>query len=102
MSLGCHLVLPLLLYQQVIFFSVCFSCSLKLLPLLSSLSVANLAQPGTFAGNDAIVAFARNNQMNVVIHQLNAPLWQVSLCGQGTVHLLSAMAAIMCPHEDLS
>ncbi|NWT74616.1 OTUD3 protein, partial [Prunella himalayana] len=39
--------------------------------------VANLAQPGTFAGNDAIVAFARNNQMNVVIHQLNTPLWQI-------------------------
>ncbi|XP_041319405.1 OTU domain-containing protein 3 isoform X3 [Pyrgilauda ruficollis] len=38
--------------------------------------VANLAKPGTFAGNDAIVAFARNNQMNVVIHQLNTPLWQ--------------------------
>ncbi|NXI71610.1 OTUD3 protein, partial [Anseranas semipalmata] len=38
--------------------------------------VTNLAKPGTFAGNDAIVAFARNNQMNVVIHQLNAPLWQ--------------------------
>ncbi|XP_042739179.1 OTU domain-containing protein 3 [Lagopus leucura] len=42
--------------------------------------VTNLAKPGTFAGNDAIVAFARNNQMNVVIHQLNAPLWQI----QGT------------------
>ncbi|NXD67751.1 OTUD3 protein, partial [Eolophus roseicapillus] len=41
--------------------------------------VSNLAKPGTFAGNDAIVAFARNNQMNVVIHQLNAPLWQI--CG---------------------
>ncbi|NWU44315.1 OTUD3 protein, partial [Hylia prasina] len=39
--------------------------------------VANLAKPGTFAGNDAIVAFARNNQVNVVIHQLNAPLWQI-------------------------
>ncbi|XP_064028043.1 OTU domain-containing protein 3 isoform X2 [Pogoniulus pusillus] len=39
--------------------------------------VTNLAKPGTFAGNDAIVAFARNNQMNVVIHQLNAPLWQM-------------------------
>ncbi|NXF95602.1 OTUD3 protein, partial [Eubucco bourcierii] len=39
--------------------------------------VINLAKPGTFAGNDAIVAFARNNQMNVVIHQLNAPLWQI-------------------------
>uniref|UniRef100_A0A8D0L1G6 OTU domain-containing protein 3 n=1 Tax=Sphenodon punctatus TaxID=8508 RepID=A0A8D0L1G6_SPHPU len=42
--------------------------------------VVNLAKPGTFAGNDAIVAFARNNQINVVIHQLNAPLWQI----QGT------------------
>uniref|UniRef100_A0A8C9EME0 ubiquitinyl hydrolase 1 n=1 Tax=Pavo cristatus TaxID=9049 RepID=A0A8C9EME0_PAVCR len=40
--------------------------------------VTNLAKPGTFAGNDAIVAFARNNQMNVVIHQLNAPLCAVS------------------------
>ncbi|XP_067423620.1 OTU domain-containing protein 3 [Emydura macquarii macquarii] len=39
--------------------------------------VASLAKPGTFAGNDAIVAFARNNQINVVIHQLNAPLWQI-------------------------
>ncbi|XP_053307618.1 OTU domain-containing protein 3 [Spea bombifrons] len=39
--------------------------------------VTNLAQPGTFAGNDAIVAFARNNQVNVVIHQLNNPLWQI-------------------------
>ncbi|XP_073457647.1 OTU domain-containing protein 3-like [Aquarana catesbeiana] len=39
--------------------------------------VDNLAQPGTFAGNDAIVAFARNNQVNVVIHQLNNPLWHI-------------------------
>ncbi|XP_068271291.1 OTU domain-containing protein 3 [Nyctibius grandis] len=42
--------------------------------------VTDLAKPGTFAGNDAIVAFARKHQMNVVIHQLNAPLWQI----QGT------------------
>lgn len=51
-------------------------------------AVASLAKPGTFAGNDAIVAFARNHQLNVVIHQLNAPLWQVghlfkSLSGPG-------------------
>lgn len=39
--------------------------------------MASLAKPGTFAGNDAIVAFARNHQLNVVIHQLNAPLWQI-------------------------
>ncbi|XP_059807970.1 OTU domain-containing protein 3 [Hypanus sabinus] len=39
--------------------------------------VTNLEKPGTFVGNDVIVAFARNNQVNIVIHQLNAPLWQV-------------------------
>nr|XP_045374430.1 OTU domain-containing protein 3 isoform X3 [Camelus bactrianus] len=43
----------------------------------SNALVASLAKPGTFAGNDAIVAFARNHQLNVVIHQLNAPLWQI-------------------------
>ncbi|XP_032970108.1 OTU domain-containing protein 3 isoform X2 [Rhinolophus ferrumequinum] len=46
--------------------------------------VANLAKPGTFAGNDAIVAFARNHQLNVVIHQLNAPLWQIRGTGKST------------------
>nr|KAF6506999.1 OTU deubiquitinase 3 [Rousettus aegyptiacus] len=44
--------------------------------------VASLAKPGTFAGNDAIVAFARNHQLNVVIHQLNAPLWQIRGTGK--------------------
>ncbi|XP_067826200.1 OTU domain-containing protein 3 [Heptranchias perlo] len=39
--------------------------------------VMNLEKPGTFVGNDVIVAFARNKQVNIVIHQLNAPLWQV-------------------------
>ena len=39
--------------------------------------VSNLSQAGTFAGNDAIVAFARSQQVKVVIHQLNAPLWEV-------------------------
>lgn len=40
--------------------------------------VLNLSQPGTFAGNDAIVAFARSQQVKVVIHQLNAPLWEIN------------------------
>lgn len=31
-----------------------------------------------FAGNDAIVAFARSQQVKVVIHQLNNPLWEVN------------------------
>ncbi|KAI2649476.1 OTU domain-containing protein 3 [Labeo rohita] len=40
--------------------------------------LSNLSQPGTFAGNDAIVAFARSQQLKVVIHQLNAPLWEIN------------------------
>lgn len=35
--------------------------------------LSNLRKLGTYAGNDAIVAFARFHQVNVVIHQLNAP-----------------------------
>ncbi|KAL4648357.1 OTU domain-containing protein 3 [Arapaima gigas] len=38
----------------------------------------NLSQAGTFAGNDAIVAFARCYQLRVVIHQLNTPLWEIN------------------------
>lgn len=58
------------------------SVSLKILSLIFLsvvvfLSVSNLSQPGTFAGNDAIVAFARSQQLKVVIHQLNTPLWEV-------------------------
>lgn len=41
--------------------------------------MSNLSQPGTFAGNDAIVAFARSQQVKVVIHQLNTPLWEVGV-----------------------
>lgn len=37
----------------------------------------NLGQPGTYAGNDAIVAFAKLHELVIVIHQLNTPLWQV-------------------------
>ncbi|XP_061591027.1 OTU domain-containing protein 3 [Cololabis saira] len=40
--------------------------------------LANLSQSGTFAGNDAIVAFARSQQVKVVIHQLNTPLWEIN------------------------
>lgn len=40
--------------------------------------LSNLSQSGTFAGNDAIVAFARSQQVKVVIHQLNTPLWEIN------------------------
>ena len=39
--------------------------------------LASLAESGTFAGNDSIVAFARKHNLTVVIHQLNKPLWQI-------------------------
>lgn len=66
-------------------------------PLFSFTTVTNLAQPGTFAGNDAIVAFARSQQVKVVIHQLNAPLWEVGVTtGRGnqiTSHELILLTA---------
>lgn len=37
-----------------------------------------LSQLGTYGGNDSIVAFARNNGVNVNIHQLNEPRWVIS------------------------
>lgn len=40
-------------------------------------AVHSLAQPGTFAGNDAIVAFARLHNVSVVIHQLNSKVWVI-------------------------
>jgi len=40
--------------------------------------VRKLSLDGTYAGNDSIVAFARNNAVNVVIHQLNAPMWTIN------------------------
>lgn len=39
--------------------------------------VALLKKPGTYAGNDALAAFARNHKVNIVIHQLNSPVWKI-------------------------
>lgn len=39
--------------------------------------IANLKKQGTYAGNDAIVAFARLHKVVVVIHQLNSPCLQI-------------------------
>ena len=44
-----------------------------------AVAVANLRKLGTYAGNDAIVAFARLHKVIVVIHQLNSPCLQVSV-----------------------
>ncbi|EFO26014.1 hypothetical protein LOAG_02473 [Loa loa] len=42
--------------------------------------VNDLSRPGTYAGQDALVAFARLHEVNIIIHQLNRPLWKI----QGT------------------
>ena len=39
--------------------------------------VQNLAQDGTYGGNDSLVAFARLHKVTVVIHQLDSPAWEV-------------------------
>ena len=40
--------------------------------------VKELSQLGTYGGNDSIVAFARNNGVDITIHQLNEPRWVIS------------------------
>ena len=40
--------------------------------------LSKLTKPGTYAGQDAIVAFARSQQLKVVIHQLHEPLWEIN------------------------
>lgn len=39
--------------------------------------ISGLQKLGTYAGNDAIVAFARLHQVNVIIHQLNSPFLMI-------------------------
>jgi OTU domain-containing protein 3 len=40
--------------------------------------IKNLEQPGTYADNGCLVAFARLYQVNINIHQLNMPIWTIS------------------------
>lgn len=72
-----------------------YYCISGLIGLLFFLAVSNLAQPGTFAGNDAIVAFARSQQVKVVIHQLNTPLWEVGACEDFQTSSTAAPAATL-------
>ena len=39
--------------------------------------VRELGKPGTYGGNDSIVAFSRCYGVNVVIHQLNERCWVI-------------------------
>ncbi|KAJ8260228.1 hypothetical protein GJAV_G00178560 [Gymnothorax javanicus] len=50
--------------------------------------LSNLSQQGTFAGNDAIVAFARSHQLRVIIHQLNTPMWEINGSDKSAAHEL--------------
>ena len=46
-----------------------------------NVSVQALQKMGTYAGNDAIVAFARLHKVNIIIHQLNSPFLLVCTNG---------------------
>lgn len=43
--------------------------------------ISELSKDGEHGGNDAIVAFARHYGMDVLIHQLDRPLWEVRVPG---------------------
>ena len=47
-----------------------------------NVAVQALQKMGTYAGNDAIVAFARLHKVNIIIHQLNSPflLVRTNIC----------------------
>jgi len=41
-----------------------------------------LRKPGTFAGNDALVAFSRLYKVTIVIHHLSAPSFSIECEGE--------------------
>ncbi len=49
--------------------------------------MAELSQDGVYAGNDAIVALSRTCKVNVVIHQLRTPRWEIRCSGPETATL---------------
>lgn len=55
-----------------------------------------LKKPGTYAGNDAIAAFARLHQVQIVIHQLNSPFLLI----QGTKDPTTAQLHIAYHNGD--
>lgn len=51
-------------------------------------AVKELSEDGTYAGNDAIVAISQCCGVHVVIHQLDAPRWEVHNPIEGkTIHI---------------
>lgn len=63
----------------------CLLSELAFILRLYPFAVAMLSKAGTYAGNDCIVAFARIHKVNVVIHQLDSPMWQVCVWRGPTV-----------------
>lgn len=59
-------------------FSFVHSCQFKLFKYFNFFPVRNLGQNGTYGGNESLVAFARLHDVNIIIHQLNEPCWQVT------------------------
>ena len=68
-------------------------------------TVSELAEDGEYAGNDAIVAFSRRYSMHVVIHQLNAPRWEVraplSALNPRTLHIAYLNGEHYCSIQPL-
>ena len=58
-------------------------------PLPVAVTVACLVDEGTYAGNDSIVAFARNHGVTVVIHQVLAGLGTAEVWGVSVVSALN-------------
>ncbi|XP_067945846.1 OTU domain-containing protein 3-like isoform X2 [Watersipora subatra] len=53
--------------------------------------ISNLRKPGTFAGNDSLVAFARLHRVTIVVHQLDSASFSIDGCdnneGVAELHL---------------
>lgn len=48
--------------------------------MLNVFEVSELRKPGTFAGNDAMVAFARLHRVSIIVHQLDSALLSIEGC----------------------
>ncbi len=66
-------------------------------------TVDELSKDGTFAGNDAIVAVSRACEVNIVIHQLGAPRWEVRspIPTDKTVHIAYLRGEHYCSVQPL-
>ena len=67
-------------------------------------AVDELSKDGTYAGNDAIVAVSRACGVNVVIHQLGAPRWEV-MAPEGaktTLHIAYLRGEHYCSVQPLA